>query len=295
MTADITTHIELQAELETLRRRVIELELQLAEAKPHPFMEQKLIAIEAAMDGIAILDHQGRYSYMNEAHAKIHGYDRPEDLLGQSWMVVVPDELLEWYEKEALPAFVRDRRWKGETVSKRRDGSRHPTEVSLTLLDDGGIVCIVRDISQQKEAEFERLRLQNEVIAVQEAALAELSTPLIPISQQVVIMPLIGAMDSQRAQRVIETLLSGVAQTGAQVAILDITGVSIVDTQVANAFLRAAQSVKLLGAQVVLTGIRPEVAQTLIGLGVDLGSIVTRSTLESGIGYAMERRQVPVR
>jgi rsbT co-antagonist protein RsbR len=78
-------------------------------------------------------------------------------------------------------------------------------------------------------------------------------------------------------------------ETHAQVAILDITGVPVVDTQVANALLRAAQAVKLLGAQVVLTGIRPEVAQTLVGLGVDLGDIVTRGTLQSGIAFALGR------
>jgi len=74
------------------------------------------------------------------------------------------------------------------------------------------------------------------------------------------------------------------------VAILDITGVPLVDTQVANALLRAAQAVKLIGAQIILTGIRPEVAQTLVGLGADLGAIVTRSTLQSGIDLATHRR-----
>jgi anti-anti-sigma regulatory factor len=85
---------------------------------------------------------------------------------------------------------------------------------------------------------------------------------------------------------VLETLLQGIASSGAQVAILDITGVPVVDTQVANALIHAAQAVKLLGAQVVLTGIRPEVAQTLVGLGADLGGIITRSSLQSGIAYA---------
>ena len=119
------------------------------------------------------------------------------------------------------------------------------------------------------------------------AALAELSTPLIPISDDTVVMPLVGTIDSRRAQQVIEGLLVGIVETRAQVAILDITGVPVVDTQVANALLRAAQAVKLLGAQVVLTGIRPEVAQTLVGLGVDLTGIVTRSTLQSGIAFAL--------
>jgi rsbT co-antagonist protein RsbR len=103
----------------------------------------------------------------------------------------------------------------------------------------------------------------------------------------VLVMPLVGALESTRAQQVIEALLHGVAAGHARAAILDITGVPVVDTQVANALLQAAQSVRLLGAQVLITGIRPEVAQTLVGLGVDLSLMITRATLQDGIAYAM--------
>jgi rsbT co-antagonist protein RsbR len=101
------------------------------------------------------------------------------------------------------------------------------------------------------------------------------------------VMPLIGTLDTRRAQDVLDTLLHGIALKQAQVVILDITGVPIVDTQVANGLVRAAQAVQLLGARAVLTGIRPEVAQTLVGLGVDLSGIVTRGTVQSGIAFAM--------
>jgi rsbT co-antagonist protein RsbR len=144
-----------------------------------------------------------------------------------------------------------------------------------------------QDITARLNEEGERLELQQQVIAAQQAALRELSTPLIPVSDDVVVMPLIGSIDSQRAQLVLETLLEGVAENHASAVILDITGVQVVDTQVANAILRAAQAVKLLGAQVIITGIRPEVAQTLVTLGADLSSIITRSTLQSGIAYAL--------
>lgn len=131
------------------------------------------------------------------------------------------------------------------------------------------------------------LTLQEQVIAAQQAALRELSTPLIPVADDIVVMPLIGSVDSGRAQQVIESLLSGVSDTRARTAILDITGVSVVDTQVANGLIRAAQAVKMLGATVILTGIRPEVAQPLVQLGVDLSDIVTRSRLKDGIAYAL--------
>jgi rsbT co-antagonist protein RsbR len=103
-------------------------------------------------------------------------------------------------------------------------------------------------------------------------------------------MPLIGAIDSRRAQQVMDSLLYGVANTRAETAIIDITGVSVVDTQVANALVRAAVSVQLLGARVMITGIRPEVAQTLVGLGVDLRGISAHSTLSSAIAIAMTKR-----
>lgn len=147
----------------------------------------------------------------------------------------------------------------------------------------------VQDITQQQHETEERTALQEQVIAAQQLALRDLSTPVIPVSDDVLVMPLIGSIDSLRAEMVMDTLLTGVVQSRATTVILDITGVPVVDTQVAGALLRVAQSVKLLGAQVVLTGIRPEVAQTLVTLGVDLRGIITRSTLQSGIAYALPK------
>jgi len=155
-----------------------------------------------------------------------------------------------------------------------------------------GVLSQTEDITELVRNEQDRMALQEQVIAAQQAALRELSTPIIPLTDHVVAMPLIGTIDSTRAQQVIETLLEGVASTRATTAILDITGVQVVDTQVANALLRAAQAVKLLGAQVVLTGIRPEVAQTLVGLGLDLSTIVTRSSLQSGISFALAGKSI---
>lgn len=155
---------------------------------------------------------------------------------------------------------------------------------------DGSVVQYLgatQDITSRRREEEERVELQQQVIEAQQAALRELSTPLIPVSDDVLVMPLIGSIDSQRAQLVLETLLEGVADKRASAVILDITGVQVVDTQVANAILRAAQSVKLLGAKIIITGIRPEVAQTLVTLGADLSNIVTRGTLQSGIAYAL--------
>ncbi len=147
----------------------------------------------------------------------------------------------------------------------------------------------IGQVIERRRAEDERARLQEQMIRMQDALLAELSTPLIPITNHIVIMPLIGAMDTKRAQRMIETLLGGIAQQRVLFAIIDITGVSVVDTQVANTLIQLAQSARLLGTQVVLTGIRPGVARSLIGLGIELQDITTRKTLQNGLSYALEK------
>jgi CheY-like chemotaxis protein len=143
--------------------------------------------------------------------------------------------------------------------------------------------------AERERAEEERVRLQEDVIRMQAAMLEELSTPLIPLSDEIVIMPLVGTIDSQRAAQILDAISRGVVSRGARFAIIDITGVPSVDTYVASALIRAAQAVRLLGAEVVLTGIRSKVARSLGESRVDLTSIVTRSKLQGGIEYAQSR------
>ncbi|MEM8534194.1 MAG: PAS domain-containing protein [Chloroflexota bacterium] len=175
------------------------------------------------------------------------------------------------------------------------DGSiRWIADRVVPIRDENGIVYrfagSATDITEQKQSEVERQELQEQIIRVQAATVAELSTPLIPLSDDVLVMPLIGSIDSYRAQGIMDALLSGIATHSAAVVILDITGVSVVDTQVAQALIRAAQAVKLLGALVIITGIRPEIAQTLVNLGVDLQDIITLSNLQEGVRFALGRK-----
>jgi rsbT co-antagonist protein RsbR len=158
-------------------------------------------------------------------------------------------------------------------------------------LSERHLCILVENVTDRKRADevMRQSMALEEALQAQSAIMAELSTPLIPISDDVVVMPLIGAVDSRRAQQVMETLLVGIAERGAETAILDITGVPVVDTQVANGLIQAAQAVRLLGAQVILTGIRAEVAQTLVGLGADLSEIVTLANLQSGIAHATQQ------
>ncbi|NNJ12368.1 PAS domain S-box protein [Chloroflexales bacterium ZM16-3] len=244
--------------------------------------------LDRAADSIYWLKSDGQIAYANDTASTTLGYTREELLLLSIFDVAI--SLKSNDMGQIWTAIKHHQAQLFEGVQRRKDGREIPVEVVTNYLAFEGqeYACIFsRDISERRREEEDRLNLQEQVIAAQQAALRELSTPLIPIAEGVVAMPLIGSIDSGRAQMVIETLLTGVASLRAETTILDITGVPVVDTQVANALLRAAQAVKLLGARVILTGIRPEVAQTLVGLGVDLSGIITRGTLQDGIAEAL--------
>lgn len=171
--------------------------------------------------------------------------------------------------------------WADEQIVERADAD---TAVQFRVYaSQRTIESELDEIRQERRRELEAQRTR-------EALLAELSSPLIPIADQVLVMPLVGTIDSQRAQQIMESLLEGVAHHRASTVLLDITGVRVVDTQVANAFVQAAQAVRLLGARVILTGIQPQIAQTLVHLGVDLSTIETRSTLQAGIASVLMQR-----
>jgi rsbT co-antagonist protein RsbR len=183
-----------------------------------------------------------------------------------------------------------------EDTFQREEGPRNYITNKFPIFDDESNVVavgmIANDITQHKKSEREREALLQQLIAAQEEALRELSTPLVPIAAGVVAMPLVGKVDSQRAAHIMDTLLDGVIRYAARSAIIDITGVQTVDTAAANALVAAARACKLLGARVAITGVRGEVAQTLVGLDVDLSGIVTQSTLQAGIAWALRRSTV---
>jgi rsbT co-antagonist protein RsbR len=212
----------------------------------------------------------------------------PEQFLGKRNDEVFPPDLAQQLTDSITQALQSQEPLMLEYTLPFKD-ALHYFEARISPIDDDTVMALVRDATEQKQATAEREALQQQLIDAQRNALRELSTPLIPISRDVVIMPLIGTIDSQRAQQVMEALLDGVAQHQARLVILDITGVAVVDTQVAQTFIQAAQAVRLLGAQVMLTGIQPQIAQTLVHLGVDLSGIITRGSLQSGIAAALQQ------
>lgn len=137
------------------------------------------------------------------------------------------------------------------------------------------------------ESSAEQKRLQAEVIAAQQRIIRDLSSPIIPITDQILVLPLVGTIDTERAATIMESMLEAIGKHQAEVLIIDITGVPVVDTSVANHLLQATRAVQLLGAQAMLVGITPEVANTVVQLGIDLSSLVTKTTLQSGLEFAM--------
>ena len=127
------------------------------------------------------------------------------------------------------------------------------------------------------------IREREETIHEQQRALLELSTPVLQLRDEALVVPLIGVIDSERASRIVEELLQRIVETQASVVVMDMTGVPIIDTAVANHILKTVQASKLLGAETILTGISPANAQTIVTLGIDLSMIRTRSTLREGI------------
>ena len=147
------------------------------------------------------------------------------------------------------------------------------------------------------EAEMRRLETMQTLAQLQTTiserddlarSLQEATLPVLPVHKDIIVLPLIGSVDSARALLLTSTILTSIEQNHARAVIMDVTGVPVIDTQVAGALLHTAEAARLLGAYTVLVGIRPEVAQTLVGLGLSLNSVVVRADLQSGIQAAIK-------
>lgn len=133
-------------------------------------------------------------------------------------------------------------------------------------------------------------KTREEIISRQQREMLELSTPVVKLWQGVLALPLIGTLDSERTQVVMESLLQQIVDTGSDIAIIDITGVPIVDTLVAQHLLKTVAAARLMGADCIISGIRPQIAQTIVHLGVELGNVATKATLADAFALALARR-----
>ena len=137
-------------------------------------------------------------------------------------------------------------------------------------------------------------KAREEVIARQQQEMLELSTPVVKLWEGILALPIIGTLDSARTQIVMETLLQRIVETGSTTAIIDITGVPTVDTQTAQHLLKTVTAIRMMGADCIISGIRPQIAQTIVHLGVDLQGVTTKSTLADALGLALKQSGLSV-
>ncbi len=233
---------------------------------------------------IIILDPNGRVASWNPGSEAIMGY-RAEEILGQHFSRFYSSEDVQSGRPQMeLKVASAEGRSEDEGWRIRKDGTRFwANEVITVLRDQDGSVHgfgkVMRDLTERKRAE--------EKATLQAREILEISTPVIQIWDGVLMAPLIGTLDSERTQKLMERLLERIVETNSGVALLDVTGVPTIDTRTAQHLAETTTSVRLLGAQAVLTGVRPAIAQTLAHLGVDLGEITTRSSLAGGLRVAL--------
>ena len=233
---------------------------------------------------IIILDPNGRIASWNPGSEAIMGY-RSGEIIGQHFSRFYSSEDVQSGRPEMeLKVATAEGRSEDEGWRIKKDGSRFwANEVITVLRDQGGTLVgfgkVMRDLTERKRAEEKATLQAREII--------EISTPVIQVWDGVLMAPLVGTLDSERTQQLMERLLERIVATNSSVALLDVTGVPTIDTRTAQHLAETTTSVRLLGAQAVLTGVRPAIAQTLAHLGVDLGEITTRSSLAAGLRVAL--------
>ena len=310
---------EQTARIQELERRLAEAEARCAEREQEVVRLRSALAQDVKVLGIlnALMEITPAWVFIKDQQHRYHSVSRsyadalhiaPEQFVGKDDLEIgFPPELVKGDPARGIRGFWTDDRQVMDSGKQMIyphdpatvDGTVHIFHTIKCPLTDAngqiwavlGLAQDVTRVAQAEQALKQSLAEQQVMINSQQELILELSTPLIPVHDGVVIMPIIGVVDTTRAGKILETLLEGIGRHHAITAILDITGVKSVDTHVANALVQAAKAARLLGTEVILTGITAAVAQTIVSIGIDLSSIDTQSTLQQGIARALSRRR----
>jgi rsbT co-antagonist protein RsbR len=234
---------------------------------------------------ICMLDPEGRIVSWTEGAERMKGFTSDEVVGKQTDIFYSKEDIAEGKPRRKLDIAVKTGRFEEEDWRYRKDGSRFWANVVVNpILDENdtliGFAQVTRDMTERRRHE--------EALARQAREILEISTPVVQVWDGILLVPLIGTLDSQRTQQVMEKLLTAIADSNSPVALIDITGVPTIDTQTARHLVETVTAVRLLGAEVLLTGVRPAIAQTLVHLGIELSGVITRSSLASGLKQALD-------
>lgn len=254
--------------------------------KDHEKLDADLLkaTLDNLVDGCITIDQKGIVQSVNPAVEKIFGYGAKE-IIGQNINMLMPDpdhSQHHQYIKNYLTTGVAQIIGIGrEVTGLRKNGITFPLELGISEVKtpDGSIfVGLVRDITERKrDADLLKATLGN---------LREMSTPILVVSNQILLLPLIGSIDSHRAQIMIENVLKKIQDQEAKVIIMDIQGVPAVDSAVASHLIKITKATRLMGCNCIITGISAEISQTLANLGIELKDILTQSSLKEGLKLA---------
>ncbi|WP_434041717.1 MULTISPECIES: PAS domain S-box protein [Sorangium] len=264
---------------------------QLARVTELATVYEKLFRVSVGL--LVTLDADGYFRHANPAWQQTLGWS-PEEMTARPFIDFVHPDDREATVAEATALFQGRTTIRFDNRYECKDGSYRwlawTAHMDATEEPSRRLVYgTAHDVTPYKEVlgELER------TLARLRDSMQAMSTPLIPITDRIVVMPLVGQMDSERIGQVMSVALDGVQSTQVQIVILDVTGLKEIDTRVASALVDTARALQLLGARTILTGIRSAVAQTLVGLGLDLAGILTKSTLQSAITFALQSGQIP--
>lgn len=253
-------------------------------------------------------DGQARFTFVSKGCEEIYGLTANELLsdIRYSMEVIHPEDMPSFTSAvERSASTLTPFQWEGRIVLPRLGRTKWIRAFSRPhRLSDGGTCWegAIFDFTKEKEAAegllasehersslIEQLKVQNETLIRQAEELRVLSTPIIPLANDVLALPIVGEINPSRAQQILESVLASVTAKSARFVLIDITGVRTVDSYAAEVLVRTASALKLLGATAILTGVQPNTAMALIELGADLSSLITRSTFQDGIAFATSR------
>jgi rsbT co-antagonist protein RsbR len=255
--------------------------------------------IDSFDDPVFVKDRTHRWTACNQAFCRLLGATR-EGIIGCTDADYFPPEQVEVFLRidsevinAGVPVINEESLTSADGVCRTIYTRKYPLRNKQgAIIGLAGIITDITEIKQRQE-EIQQLEAALEdkaaTIESQRILLEQVAVPVIQVWDGVLLLPLIGVIDSHRAARILESTLEAIAHQQARVLVLDITGVPLVDTSVASHLIQTVRAARLLGCECLLVGISPHVAQTLVQLGIDFGSIQTQATLQQGLAYALER------